>query len=236
MAQQLIKFRKDVDEALAKSGNDKKEVVIINILREYIKVSKAILFEGDNYSEEWVKEAEKRGLGNVKSTPRALDAYVTKKAEELFVGNDVMNVRELHARHEIQLENYIKKVQIESRIMGDLALNHIIPTAVAYQNKLIANVKGLKDIGIETDSVKTITDAIVHISSHISKIQQNVHDMIEARKTANNIEDSRERAIAYEENVKAFFEPIRYSVDKLELIVDDEDWPLAKYREMLIIR
>ena len=236
MAQQLVKFRKAVDEALAKSGNDKKEVVIINILREYIKESKAVLFEGDNYSEEWVKEAEKRGLGNVKSTPRALDAYVTKKAEELFVGNDVMNVRELHARHEIQLENYIKKVQIESRIMGDLALNHIIPTAVVYQNKLIANVKGLKEIGIKTDSVQTITDAIVHISEHISKIQKNVHDMIEARKVANNIEDSRERAIAYEEKVKAFFEPIRYSVDKLELIVDDEDWPLAKYREMLIIR
>ena len=147
-----------------------------------------------------------------------------------------MTKRELEARYEIRLENYLKQVQIDSRIMGDLALNHIIPTAVAYQNKLIANVKGLKDIGIETESTKTMIEAIKTVSHHISQIQTLVNEMVEARKIANKIEDNREKAIMYDEKVKAFFEPIRYSVDKLELIVDDEDWPLAKYRELLMIR
>ncbi len=238
VAQQLVQFRKDVDEAVAKSGSEnKKEVAILNILREYIKSSKNILFEGDNYSDEWVKEAEKRGLPNVKSTPLALDAFVTKKSEHLFVDNEIMNHRELEARHEIQLETYIKKVQIESRIMGDLALNQIIPAAVIYQNKLIANIKGLQEIGLQdVPSYQTIIDAIRNIADHISKIQQNVHGMIGVRKEANNLTNSRDMALAYDTKVKPYFEPIRYSVDKLELIVEDEIWPLAKYREMLAVR
>jgi glutamine synthetase len=239
VAQQLVQFRKDFDVAMAKDkdGADKKEVVILNILREYIKASKSVLFEGDNYSEEWVKEAEKRGLPNVKSTPLALDAFVTEKAEHLFVHNEIMNQRELEARHEIQLETYIKKVQIESRIMSDLALNQVIPAAVTYQNKLLTNLEGLAEAGLkELPSFKTIVDAVKNISDHISKIQQNVHDMIEARKEANNLGNSRDIALAYDTKVKSYFEPIRYSVDKLELIVEDEIWPLAKYREMLAIR
>jgi len=236
VAQQLMQFRKEVDEVVAKNGPDKKEIAILNILRDYIKASKNVLFEGDNYADEWVKEAEKRGLPNVKSTPLALDAFVTKKSEHLFVDNDIMNHRELEARHEIQLETYIKKVQIESRIMGDIALNQIIPAAVIYQNKLIANVKGLQEIGLQDlPSFKTIMDAIKNIADHISKIQQNVHDMIDARKEANNLSGSRNIALAYDAKVKAYFEPIRYSVDKLELIVEDEIWPLAKYREMLAV-
>ncbi|TAE07893.1 MAG: glutamine synthetase type III, partial [Bacteroidetes bacterium] len=237
VAQQLAQFRKEYDEAMTKSSSDKKEMVILGILREYIKASKNVLFEGDNYSDEWVKEAEKRGLPNVKSTPLALDAFVTKKSEHLFVDNDIMNHRELEARHEIQLETYIKKVQIESRIMSDLALNQVIPAAVTYQNKLLTNLEGLMEVGLqELPSFKTIVDAVKNIADHISKIQQNVHDMIEARKEANNLGNSRDIALAYDTKVKSYFEPIRYSVDKLELIVEDEIWPLVKYREMLAIR
>ncbi|MCU0444269.1 MAG: glutamine synthetase III [Microscillaceae bacterium] len=234
VAHQLVQFKKDVEDESKKT--DKKELAIINVLRKYVKSSKKVIFEGDGYSEEWRKEAEKRGLPNVKSTPLALDALVTKKAIKIFEETGVLSHREAEARHEVQLENYIKKVQIESRVMGDLALNHVIPAAVTYQNKLIANVKGLKDLGLNTESVKTITDAIENVSHHISVVQANVKAMIDARKEANLIEDTRARAIAYDEKIKPYFDTIRYSVDKLELIVDDEDWPLAKYRELLMIR
>jgi glutamine synthetase len=234
VANQLVQFKKDVEEESKKT--DKKEVAIINILRKYVKSAKKVIFEGDGYSEEWKKEAEKRGLPNVKSTPLALDALVTKKALKIFEETGVLSHREAEARHEVQLENYIKKVQIESRVMGDLALNHVIPAAVTYQNKLITNVKGLKDLGLNTESVKTISDAIENVSHHISVVQANVKAMIDARKEANLIEDTRTRAIAYDETIKPYFDTIRYSVDKLELIVDDEDWPLAKYRELLMIR
>jgi glutamine synthetase len=234
MGYQLTQFKKDVEDESKKT--DKKEVAIINVLRKYIKSAKKVIFEGDGYSEEWKNEAEKRGLPNVKSTPLALDALVTKKALKLFEETGVLSHREAEARHEVQLENYIKKVQIESRVMGDLALNHIIPASVAYQNKLITNVKGLKDLGLNTESVKTITDAIENVSHHISVVQANVKAMIDARKEANKIEDTRARAIAYDEKIKPYFDTIRYSVDKLELIVDDEDWPLTKYRELLNIR
>ncbi|TAF65146.1 MAG: glutamine synthetase type III [Cytophagales bacterium] len=235
VADQLLKFKQDVDEQL--KNTDKKEVAIVNVLRNYIKQSKNILFEGDNYSEEWEKEAEKRGLPNFKSTPKALDAYVNKTTLALYENHNIMSPAEAHARHEVYLENYIRKVQIESRVMGDLALNHIVPTAVVYQNKLITNLKGLKDLGIETESTKTITELIKEISHHISEIQKSVNEMVEARKAANNITDSREKAITYQEKVKeAYFERIRYSVDKLELMVDDNDWPLVKYRELLFVR
>ncbi|HAI77372.1 MAG TPA: glutamine synthetase type III [Microscillaceae bacterium] len=235
VADQLNQFRADVDKEMNKEP--KKEVAIINVLRRYIKAAKPILFEGDNYSEAWAKEADKRGLPNVKSTPLALDFLVTKKALAMYEKYNMMSKEEAHARHEVMLESFIKKVQIESRVMGDLALNHIVPVAIAYQNKLIANIKGLKDLGIETDSFKTISETIKTISQHISIIQTQVDAMTEARKEANNIEDARARAIAYDEKVKApYFEKIRYSVDKLELIIDDEEWPLVKYREMLLLR
>jgi glutamine synthetase len=234
VAETLTKFKEEVDKQIKKGT--KKEVAIINVLREYIKASKKIRFEGNGYSDDWVKEAEKRGLKNVKATPEALDFYVEPKAIEIFVKHGIMSEREIHARHEIMLESYIKKVQIEARVMGDLALNHVIPTAIAYQNKLIENVKGLKEIGIKAEAYKTVIDAIEDMSKYISSIQKNVDDMVEARKKANKIEDTRKKAIAYNQDVLKFFEPIRYAVDKLELIVDDEDWPLVKYREMLFLR
>ena len=232
VADQLIKFKKDVDNEIKKGT--KKEVAIADVLRKAIKDSKKIRFEGNGYSDEWAKEAEKRGLSNVKTTAHALDFYVTKKSTKLFIDNGVYSERELHARYEIMLEEYTKKIQIESRIMGDLALNHIIPTAIAYQNKLITNYKGLKDIGLKAP--ETVLALINEITTHIDAINKNVDGMVEARKVANTIEDASKRAVAYCDSVKAFFDPIRYAVDKLELIVDDEDWPLVKYREMLFLR
>jgi glutamine synthetase len=235
MAYQLQQFKKDVEKESEKT--DKKEVAIINVLRNYIKVSKNVLFEGDNYSDEWAKEAERRGLPNIKSTPQALDAYISQKSLALFKELGIMSHREVEARYEINLENYIKKVQIESRVMGDLALNHVIPAAVAYQNQLIKNIEGLMDIDMgDIEGTDTIKDAIRDISKYIGSIQSNVKKMIDARKEANLIENSKERALAYENNVKSLFEPIRYAVDKLELIVDDNLWPLAKYRELLMVR
>jgi glutamine synthetase len=169
----------------------------------------------------------------VKTTPHALDFYVSQQAEELFSRLGIYTRVELHARHEILLEDYMKKIQIEGRVLGDLAINHIIPTAVAYQNKLITNIKGLRDLGLDEEFSATTLDTIKDISKHISIIKKNVDEMIEKRKVANKIDDTRERAISYCDEVKPYFDVIRYSVDKLELMVDDQDWPLVKYRELL---
>ncbi|NDK54476.1 glutamine synthetase III family protein [Pontibacter fetidus] len=232
VADQLIEFRNVVDELIEKQGM-KKELAIIQILREYVVASKAIRFEGNGYSKEWEEEAERRGLSNVKSTPLALDVYHRAEVIDLFSKHGIFTKVEVAARHEILLEDYIKKIQIESRIMGDLAVNHVIPTAVAYQNKLIQNIRGLKDLGLEDEYTATTIEAIKKMSRHITTIQRSVDAMIEARKVANKIEDARERAIMYREQVFSYFDTIRYSVDKLELMVDDEDWPLVKYRELM---
>ncbi|MDJ1468473.1 glutamine synthetase III [Cytophagaceae bacterium DM2B3-1] len=234
MAETLIQFKKEVDALITKG--EKKEVAIVNVLRKYIKASKTILFEGNGYSDEWKKEAEKRGLKNVASTPEALDFYVEKKAIQVFEKNNVMNEREIHARHEIMLENYIKKIQIESRVMGDLVLNHIVPTAVKYQNVLVGNVQGLKSVGIKGKYTENTVATIEKIAEYVDGLLADVEEMTEARKKANNTEDVRERAILYNKEVKGFFDKIRYAVDKLELLVDDEDWPLVKYRELLLIK
>ncbi|MCX2739266.1 glutamine synthetase III family protein [Pontibacter anaerobius] len=231
VADQLQEFRKSVDE-LIESGM-KKELAIIQILREYVAASKAIRFEGNGYSKEWEEEAERRGLSNIKATPLALDVYERAEVKEIFAKHGIFSEVELEARHEILLEEYSKKIQIESRIMGDLAMNHVIPTAIAYQNKLIQNIRGLKELGLEDEYTESTIEGIKKMSSHITSIQKNVRDMVNARKVANKVEDARERAIMYNEQVLSYFEPIRYSVDKLELMVDDEDWPLVKYRELL---
>lgn len=231
VADQLIEFKKEVDAQIEKGK--KKEVAIIDVIRRYIVESRNIRFEGNGYSKEWEDEAARRGLSNVKTTPQALDFYVTKEAEELFSRLGVYTKVELHARHEILLEEYIKKIQIEGRVLGDLAINHIIPTAVAYQNKLITNVKGLRELGLDEEASAATLDTIKDISKHIAIIKKNTEEMIEKRKVANKIEDTRERAIMYCDEVKPYFDVIRYSVDKLELMVDDEDWPLVKYRELL---
>ncbi len=235
MADTLKKFKGEVDSLIEKG--DKKEIAIMQVIQKYIVDSKAVLFEGDGYSEEWHHEAERRGLPNLKTTPVALDAMITDKAKLLFESNGVYTHSELEARHEIELEKYIKKVQIEGRIMGDLALNHIIPSAIKYQNILLANVNGLKAAGLPESAYASQLGILKSVSDHIQIINEKVYQMVEARKVANNIEDTRLKAIAYESEVKApFFDVIRYSVDKLEHLVDDDLWTLPKYREMLFIR
>ncbi|RSK50137.1 glutamine synthetase III family protein [Hymenobacter rigui] len=231
VAEQLIDFKKSVDK-LIEQGK-KKEVAIVDVLREYVISSKSIRFEGNGYSDEWKDEAAARGLSNVPTTPQALDAIVEEEAAALFERHNIFSHVELHARHEILLEDYIKKIQIESRVMGDLAVNHIIPTAVAYQTKLITNVRGLRELGLDDENTQVTLDTIKAISRHITTIKTQVDEMINARKVANKIDDTRERAVAYCDTVKAHFDTIRRSVDKLELMVADEDWPLVKYRELL---
>ncbi len=234
VANQLQIFKKETD-ALINKG-EKKEVAIIKVLRQAIKDSKKIRFEGNGYGEEWLKEAKKRGLSNVTTTPKALDAYVTKESKELYLRLGIYNVSELEARHEIMLENYMMKIQIEGRVMGDLALNHIVPTAINYQNKLIQNATGLKELGLAKNVYQNTLDTISEISEHVSAIQDNVQLMIEARKKANVVEDTRKQAIMYCDDVRPYFDIIRDHADRLELMVDDEDWPLVKYRELLFLR
>jgi len=232
VADQLTKFYETVNKEIEKG--EEKRMAIVNVLRKYIKESKAIRFEGDGYSDEWVKEAAKRGLSNIKTMPLAIDAYLSKKSLELFGRYGVMTHKEVEARNEIKLESYIKKVQIEARVVGDLAMNHIIPTAIAYQNKLITNANGLKGLGIDN---KAVVQTIKEISGHIEIIKNGVRDLVEERKRINKIADTHKRAIAYCDDIKEkYFETIRDSVDKLELLVDDEDWPLVKYRELLFLR
>uniref|UniRef100_UPI004047805F glutamine synthetase III family protein n=1 Tax=Algoriphagus sp. TaxID=1872435 RepID=UPI004047805F len=232
VAEVLRQLHKDIEKEL-NAGKEKK-IAIVDVLRKYIKDSKKIRFEGDGYSDDWAKEAQKRGLSNLKSTPEALDVYTKKSTKELFEKHKVLNSVELHARHEIELEAFIKKVQIESRVMGDLALNHIIPTAILYQNKLIENANGLKGLGLDHTAA---VDSIKEISKHLANLQALVHEMTEARKQLNKEDDVIKRAKGYQTKVKeAYFDTIRYAVDKLELLVDDESWPLVKYREMLFIR
>ncbi|MEO5999036.1 MAG: glutamine synthetase III [Chitinophagaceae bacterium] len=235
LAETLKKFKKDVD-ALIEKG-DKKEIAIIHVIREYIVSSKKVLFEGNNYSDEWAAEAEKRGLPNIKTTPLALDAMITDKAKSLFESNNVYSHSELEARYEIEVEKYIKKVQIEARMMGELATSNILPGAIKYQNTLIENIKGLMDIGMPEDAYANQKQILTKISEHIAAVSDGVEKMIEARKKANAIENNRDRAIAYCDSVKGeFFESIRYHVDKLELLVDDKEWTLPKYREILFLR
>ncbi len=237
MANQLTEFKKDVDAIIAKGS--KKDDAIFKVLRQYIIDSKKIRFEGNGYGEEWVKEAKKRGLSNVKTTPHALDFYMTKKAKEVFIKHGILNEREIEARHEIKLENYTKKIQIESRIMGDLAINHIVPTAIKYQNILIDNVRGLKEIfgAKELEKVAAGQQAAIRdISERVAIIQKEVNNMVAERKKCNVLDNPRETAIAYCEKVIPYFDVIRYNVDKLELLIDDEMWPLPKYRELLFNR
>ncbi len=233
VAAQLRQFAKDVEAMMKK--NDDRDEVIFKVLVEYIKASKKILFEGNGYSEEWVKEAKKRGLSNIKTTPEALKIFVDKQNIKLMEEMGIMNEREQHARYEIALETYIKKIQIEGRVIGDLALNHIIPTAIKYQSSLVQNVRGLKEIlnGEFKKASAIQTEMILEISEHVQAIKTNVDAMTEERKKANAIEDAEKKAKAYCEKVKPCFDVIRNHVDKLELIVDDESWPLPKYREML---
>ena len=237
VAKQLMEFKTQVD-GLIKGKKMKKDDAIFNVLREYIKDSKRIRFEGDGYGEAWEIEAGKRGLSNNKTTPLALKEQVSKKTIALYEGLGIMNKIEIEARHEIEVEEYAMHIQIEARVLGDIARNHVIPTAIKYQNILIENVQGIKDIyGKEFKKLaKEQMNLIEAISSHIENINGGITDMINARKKANKIEDSEKRAIAYCDQIRPYFEEIRYHCDKLELLVDDEIWPLTKYRELLFTR
>jgi glutamine synthetase len=234
VASQLASFKEEVDGLMEKGT--KKDEAILKVLRRYIVESKNIRFEGNGYSEEWVKEAKRRGLSNITTTPPALDAYVSKKSLKLFEEVGIFSHREAEARHEIMLETYIKKIQIEARVMGDLAINHILPAAVKYQTILAENITALKSAGLKADSYGMQMEQLREISTHIASIKSNVDAMVEARKKANKLENVRDRAVAYCDKVKSYFEPIRYGVDHLEMLIDDELWPMAKYRELVTIR
>ena len=238
VADQLTNFKEDVDQIIEKE-DIKKDEAILRVLKRYIQESKNIRFEGDGYSQEWIKEAEKRGLSNISSIPEALEAFLTPKTVELFSKNNVLSPKELKARKEIRLEQYAKRTQIESRVLGDLALNHVIPTAIKYQNTLLENIKNIKEIYPEDefkDMAQHQMDTVRRISSHIKKIREHVVNMINERKEANQIEDAKTKALAYEQKIASYFSEIRHHTDKLEIIVDDEIWPFPKYREMLFTR
>ncbi|MDR3679859.1 MAG: glutamine synthetase III [Flavipsychrobacter sp.] len=234
IAQTLKEFKKEVDGLIEKG--EKKEIAILQTLRSYITKSRSILFEGDNYSDEWAEEAKRRGLSNFKTTPEALDAFVTEKSKQVFYSNNIYNERELEARHEIMLEEYVKKVQIEARIMGYLNTNHVLPAAIHYQNILIENIKGLKEIGLGESSYKAQLKLAEKVSGHIQEINDNVEAMLAARKVANSEESMHHRAAKYCNDVKPYFDKIRYHADKLELVIEDKLWPLPKYRELLLLR
>lgn len=237
LAEQLRVFCLEVDALVEKGAT--KEDAIYKILRKYIRESKRIRFEGNSYGEEWIAEALNRGLENIPSTPEALKVMAGEEVVRLFESHDVLSKREVLARYEIDLENYIKKIQIESRIIGDLSHNHIIPTAIRYQNTLVENVKGLKEVLDNKTFVKLSNSQmqnIKEISEHISIVRQLVAEMVEKRKKANRVTDTIAKADLYNKEILPFFEKVRYHVDKLELLVDDELWPLPKYRELLFIK
>ena len=210
MADTLTKFKQDVDAVIEKG--EKKEIALLQVIQKYIVESKKVLFEGDGYSDKWEQEAKKRGLPNVKTTPLALDAFVTPKAKKLFENNKIYSHSELEARHEILLESYIKKVQIEARVMGDLATNHILPAAIKYQNILIENIKGLKEVGLTGTASANQLQILGKISEYVNAMSDKVEEMIEARKVANEITDTRKKAIAYCDTVKSCFDDVRYNV------------------------
>ena len=237
VAFQLFQFKKDVDLIIKKGRN--KDEAIFQVLKKYILESERVLFEGDNYSKEWHQEAKKRGLSNIASVPESISKYLTTQSKDLFLSTGIFTDKELESRVEVEYEKFTKKVQIEARVLGDLAINHIVPTAINYMTSLIENVKGLKEIFSDTEFDRLAgarKELIVNISDHISMIKKLVNDMIEERRKANVIENPYKKAIAYEKNVKPYMEEIRTHIDKLELVVDNEIWPLPKYRELLFTR
>ncbi len=234
VANTLKQFKIEVDNLITKG--EKEEIAIMHIIQKYIVESKKILFEGDGYSEEWHKEAESRGLPNLRTTPVALDAMITEKAKRLFESNRVYTPIELEARYEIELEKYIKKVQIESRIMSELAMTHIIPAAIKYQHILASSIQKMQTIGIVENNYTHQKKLLEKISAHINFVTAQVAEMIDARKKCNSINNNRTKAIDYCKVKEKYFDPIRNNVDELELLITDSDWPLPKYREMLFLR
>jgi glutamine synthetase len=234
VARQLVKFKKEVDLIMKKGRN--KDEAIFQVLKKAIIDSENVLFEGDNYSEEWQKEAQRRKLSNIESVPESISKYLTSGSRDVLIVSGIFTDKELESRVEVEYEKFTKKVQIESRVLADLALNHIVPTGIKYMSSLLENMRGIKEIFDEKEYKKLAVpskEAVVVISDYITMIKKLVFEMVEERKKANVIEDAYKKALAYEKQVKPYLESIRQHIDKLELIVDDEIWPLPKYRELL---
>jgi glutamine synthetase len=237
VAAQLIEFKQTVDGKIAQGIA--KETAIFEVLKDYIRISKPIRFDGNGYSEEWKAEAAKRGLDCETNVPKIFNAYTSAESIRLFTSTGVLSETELHARNEVKWETYTKKIQIEARVLGDLAINHIIPVATRYQSVLLDNLYKIKALYPEAKAVElSALDAslVEEIAGHVAAIKKNVDAMVESRKVANRIEDEYGKAQAYHDSVLPYFDEIRYHADKLELIVDDEMWTLPKYRELLFIR
>ena len=237
LADQLISFKKEVDTLI--NDGIQKEKAIIRVIRKCIKECKAIRFDGNGYSDEWKEEAARRGLDCETSCPLIFDNYLKEESVAMFEAAGVMTRKELEARNEVKWETYTKKIQIEARVLGDLAMNHIIPVATEYQSRLIDNVYKIREL-FSTEKAERLSSEnmklIEAIGEHAIYITEHVNSMIEARKVANKIETEREKAIAYHDTIAPMLEEIRYHIDKLELIVDNKMWTLPKYRELLFIR
>ncbi|HPS95778.1 MAG: glutamine synthetase III [Bacteroidales bacterium] len=237
VAQQLVRFKKLVQAKI--DGGSTQDEALLDTIREFIIESKAIRFEGNGYSKEWHEEAKRRGLRGISDVPQAYKAFLEKDTLKLMKETDVLTEREVEARYEVMNEIYLKKLQIEARVLGDLTVNHIIPTAIKFQNSLIQNVLGIKEI-FGPDEYKVMSErqliAIKKISGYIEQLRKDFHSLVEARKEANVIESYSERAQAYSSTVLPFMEKMRVIADKLEMVVDDELWPLPKYRELMFWR
>ena len=237
MANQLNEFKASVDKAMEEGAT--KDEAIFRTLKEMIIASEPIRFEGDGYSEEWKQEAARRGLTNICHVPEALMHYVVFQARSVFIGERIFNETELASRLEVELEKFTMKVQIESRVLGDLAINHIVPTAVSYQNRLLENLRGLRETFSPEEYEELSADRkelIREISRRVTAIKMQVRQMTEARKVANHMDNYKDKAFAYEETVRPYLESIRDHIDHLEMEVDDEIWPLPKYRELLFTK
>jgi glutamine synthetase len=231
---QLAEFKKEVDALIKKKTN--KLLAIEQVLKSYVKASKKIIFEGNGYGDEWVKEAIKRGLSNIKTTPYALDAYSTKASKDLFVKNNIFTIKELEARTEIKFENYLLKIQIEGRILGELVKNYVIPSAVEYQKKLIDTIEGLNRIGQTKAENKGLYTLAKEISYNVNAIWENNNKMVDERIKANKLTHADKKAKAYCDKVKPYFDSIRESADKLEELIDNDAWKLPKYRDLLFLK
>ena len=233
VAESLEEFRKEVD-GLEAAGEDRSSAVM-SVVRRFVKEAKDIMFEGNGYSREWEEEARKRGLRAVVNVPDSYEVYHEPQTISLFEDLGVLAPNEVEARYEILNEIYVKKLQIEARVIGDMCLNHVIPAAVKYQNVLIGNIRGMKDIfGDEYASLcSSEVETLKKISVYINNASSDVESLVAARKRANRIEDMAERAKVYSRDVKTMMEKVRESADNLEMLIDDEAWPLPKYRELL---
>lgn len=234
VANQLIQFKEEVERQIKKGT--KKDLALLNVVRKYIKDSKVIRFEGNGYSAEWEQEAAERGLSNIKTTPKALDVYVQESSLALFEQLGIFSRRESEARHDILLENYFKKIQIEARVIGEMVNSMVAPAGINYQNVLIENVTGLKTLGLPEEAYSSQVNLIGRISTHVNAILVESEAMRQERKKANALSNNRDRAIAYDEQVKPYFDKIRYHINKLEQIVEDTKWPLPKLRELLFVK